>query len=226
MSTNIIWSDEFTVDETRLKVSLSGKLMRFSYGKWRITNLKPNKQGYSNCRLTNGQMKLVHRLVYKGFNPDWDIYDISRDNSIDHIDEDPSNNALENLRVSTHSQNGCNVGARKNSRTKIKNISVRYHRQSDTWRYVLQIKKKGFKTIAKNINMGNGQIPEDYSVANYPIPQEIIDLVRYWIPIMHGKFAKHPLLIRRNVPLLELKDRESPVKVKVRVKVKLRALSL
>ena len=221
MSNNIIWSKEFTVDETRLKVSECGKLMRFSCRKWKISNLKPCKRGYSRCELTNGKMKRVHRLVFKGFNPEWDIYDTRMDNSIDHIDEDPYNNALDNLRVSTNSQNSCNKGVQKNSRTKIKNINVHYDKRRDTWFYKLKITKKGMKTITKTIDMGNGKIPDDFSVENYHIPQEIIDLLRKWLPIMHGEFAKHPL-IRKIDRLLEQQVRESQVKVQV----KLRALSL
>jgi len=192
---NIIWSNEFIVDETRLKVSKCGQLMRFSRGKWKLTNLKPDKHGYkrlSTCRLINIKSKPVHRLIYKGFNPNWDIYNNSRDNSIDHINEDKSNNALGNLRLSSHSENLCNKGAHKNNRTKMKNIHVNYI--NDTWCYCLQIQKKGFKPVKRSIIMGYGMIPDDYSVENYPIPQELIDLLIYWLPIMHGKFTKHSLI--------------------------------
>ena len=46
-----------------------------------------------------------HRVVYKCYNPEWDINDSSRDNSIDHIDRNRLNNNINNLRVVNNSQN-------------------------------------------------------------------------------------------------------------------------
>ena len=50
-----------------------------------------------------------HRLIYWLHNPDWDIYNSSTNNSIDHIDGDKLNNNIENLRVVTHQENHFNM---------------------------------------------------------------------------------------------------------------------
>lgn len=56
---------------------------------------------------------LFHRLVFKAFNPEWNLYDSSHQNIIDHIDNDKHNNNIENLRVLTHQQNLQNMKSKK-----------------------------------------------------------------------------------------------------------------
>jgi len=54
---------------------------------------------------------LLHRVVYFVHHPDWDIYDSSRNNSIDHINHEsgvPLDNSITNLRVVNHQQNQFN----------------------------------------------------------------------------------------------------------------------
>lgn len=50
----------------------------------------------------------VHRVIYKFYNPKWNIDDNSKSNQIDHIDRDGFNNNIENLRIVTQQQNMLN----------------------------------------------------------------------------------------------------------------------
>jgi len=70
-----------------------------------------NKDGYKVTMLNYKQYK-VHRLIYKLHNPDWDIEDNSKNNEVDHIDINRSNNNIENLRILKHQQNQWNNNGR------------------------------------------------------------------------------------------------------------------
>ena len=50
-----------------------------------------------------------HRVVYYAHNNEWDIYDSSKDNFIDHIDQTRTNNHISNLRVVTNQENCFNT---------------------------------------------------------------------------------------------------------------------
>lgn len=78
----------------------------------------PNGIGYMRIRFA-GKMQLVHRLVWLyeyGFMPTDDI---------DHIDGNPSNNALSNLREATRAQNSQNNHFSK---------GVSLHKKTGLWR--------------------------------------------------------------------------------------------
>jgi len=74
---------------------------------------------------------LLHRMCYYAHNPEWNIYDNSRDNSIDHIDRNKKNNHITNLRVVTNSQNMENRDVKGYS----------YHKTMKRWR--ARVKKDG-----------------------------------------------------------------------------------
>ena len=107
---------ENIVCNTRLKYE-DGLLYRWYYktGRgllknpyWNVVKQTPNKQGYSSLKL-DGQKYYYHRVVYKIFNPDWDITDNSNKNEIDHIcGVKPLDNRIENLRILNNQQNSCN----------------------------------------------------------------------------------------------------------------------
>ena len=75
---------------------------------WKVVKQTPNKRGYSSIGL-DGKVYMYHRVVYKLFNPDWDITDNSSDNEIDHIcGARPKDNRIENLRILNSQQNKWN----------------------------------------------------------------------------------------------------------------------
>ena len=59
---------------------------------------------------------------------------------IDHIDNDPSNNKIENLREATRHQNGTNAKTWSNNISGAKNVS--WHKQCKKWRVRVSINKK------------------------------------------------------------------------------------
>lgn len=92
----------------------------------------PDKQGYLIVRI-NGKAYKAHRLIFllhKGYLPQF----------IDHIDRDPSNNCIENLREATNSQN------QANSKLHAKNSSgyrgVSWHKTAKKWEARASINKK------------------------------------------------------------------------------------
>jgi hypothetical protein len=90
-----------------------------------------DKLGYWNLGLNKKTYK-IHRLIYlmhHGFMP----------KCIDHIDNNALNNAIENLREATLSENQFNSKTHKNSTTKIKNVT--YLQESGKYRVTLALNK-------------------------------------------------------------------------------------
>ena len=104
--------------------------------------LKPgkNKLGYEKVNLTANNksscLKRVHRLVACGFleNPNNKCF-------VDHIDNNPSNNALLNLRWATSAENQHNRLVNKNSKSGVK--GVYFHKASQ--KYEARISIDGIK---------------------------------------------------------------------------------
>jgi hypothetical protein len=98
------------IDVSELKKSfklVNGVLWRFARKnqfdkpEWRPVDAKPKKVNeYSQVRW-NGKLFLYHRLVYVLST----FHDIPENMQIDHIDGDPTNNRIENLRVVTNREN-------------------------------------------------------------------------------------------------------------------------
>tara|TARA_R110002074_G_C12181650_1_gene633334 strand:+ start:108 stop:602 length:495 start_codon:yes stop_codon:yes gene_type:complete len=80
--------------------------------KWRQVKLSKGFDGYYYFNIrgkgTHHILK-VHRLVFYAHNQSWDIYDGSKDNIIDHINNEPLDNRIENLRNVSNTQNCWNT---------------------------------------------------------------------------------------------------------------------
>jgi len=74
-----------------------------------------NKIGYLKLKI-KGKSYFVHRIIFTmhtGLNPE----------IVDHIDRNPSNNVIENLRAATRQQNNSNSGLRKDNTSGIKGVT-------------------------------------------------------------------------------------------------------
>ena len=116
------------------------KMYRKLKTKWNSLNdNKPRPTGYIQINI-NKKYYHLHRLIYKYFNEDWDISDISSNNQIDHYDINKSNNKIENLRVVNHSVNQGNRNKFKNCSSKY--IGVSWINKNNKWRAQIQIEGK------------------------------------------------------------------------------------
>ena len=84
-----------------------------------------NKLGYRQISI-NYKLYQAHRLIWIMHNGD-----IETGLDIDHIDRNPSNNRIENLRVSTRSQNRSNSTKQKNNTSGYKGVS--WHKCAKKW---------------------------------------------------------------------------------------------
>lgn len=91
-----------------------------------------NTKGYFQTKI-NKKSYLLHRLIFlyhHGFLP----------KIIDHIDGNPTNNRIENLRQATSSENLFNSSLSKNNKSGYKN--VQWNKKSNKWRVRLIINGK------------------------------------------------------------------------------------
>lgn len=77
-------------------------------GEWRVCGDKPNSHGYGQVWV-DGKMYKTHRLVWLL------VYGVRPEHEIDHIDRNPMNNKIENLRAASPSENQHNQGMRRNN---------------------------------------------------------------------------------------------------------------
>lgn len=121
--------------------------------------IKPriSKRGYFVVDLNNGKgrsnggrtLHTIHRLLYKTFIEDTDL-------GIDHIDGNPLNNALSNLRACSHAQNMKNSRPRKNTTSKFKGVCFEKY----TMRWRAQIVANG-----KHFSIGRFDSEEQAAIA-------------------------------------------------------------
>jgi hypothetical protein len=91
-----------------------------------------DKKGYIQIRI-DGKFYLGHRIIFamhNGYMPEF----------IDHIDGNPFNNLIENLREATLSQNQFNSKTRKDNLSGIKGVT--WNTARNKWQVQLQVNRK------------------------------------------------------------------------------------
>jgi hypothetical protein len=111
---------------------------------WAIKSCSYRKDGYLQINIGDKDY-LVHRVVYKLYHPKWNIDDISRENRIDHENNNRMDNRIVNLRNVNHQENSFNIKDTK---------GYSWHKQRNKWR--AQIKLNG-----KNFHLGLFEREED-----------------------------------------------------------------
>jgi len=96
-------------------VKLSSLGVEVKSGRFTPIKFSKHSKGYNWCAIViDGRPTKVleHRLVWKMAHPDWDIWDSSPDNMIDHYNRKRDDNRLENLHVVTSQHNQWNNDAK------------------------------------------------------------------------------------------------------------------
>lgn len=91
-----------------------------------------NEQGYIRTTVDHKPYK-VHRLIFlmhHGFMPE----------SVDHIDGNPANNRIENLRPATRSQNSMNAKTRSDNSSGVKGVS--WYKRLGKWQVYVVANKR------------------------------------------------------------------------------------
>jgi hypothetical protein len=83
-----------------------------------------------------GKSYITARIIYFAFNPNWDFIDSSKNNTIDHIDTDSTNNHINNLRVANAVQQS------QNRKCMLTAKGYVWHQKNKNWRVRICINNK------------------------------------------------------------------------------------
>lgn len=122
--------------------------------------------GYVKMRV-DGKVFMAHRIIYKMFNKDFE------EGTLDHINNKPADNRIENLRLATRAENNSNTVIRKDNKSGVK--GVYWNPRDNYWTAAISYNKK--RKVLGNF--------KDLALA-----KEFIELAR---EMVHGKFANHGL---------------------------------
>jgi len=116
-------------------------------GRWKAGRIAGTTSGRNQIRL-NGQMRRAHRLAWLYVYGEWP----DQKYQIDHINGDPSDNRICNLRKATPAQNQANSRRPKNNTTGFKGVT--FDKKSGVYRAKIMVNYKtvhlgGFSTAEK-----------------------------------------------------------------------------
>lgn len=160
-----------------------GRLERRTRGVWRIIDVTPKSDGYCSVECKSKWYR-YHRIMYAAFNPGWNINDPS--SIIDHIDRNPLNNAITNLRIATVSENARNRSSSSDRKYAElpKNICPIYDNRNNKWYWIIRV-CIGDRRKTKCILGGDGPIPDPLP----PLPADVLKTRDDFIKLHHGGFA-------------------------------------
>ena len=98
----------------------------------KVAGGKSVASGYRVCSIGN-KNELVHRIIFmmhNGYLPE----------EIDHIDGNPLNNRIENLREANRKTNGQNRKTQTNNTSGVKNVS--WHKSAGKWNVRVEVNRK------------------------------------------------------------------------------------
>lgn len=124
-----------------------------------------SSDGYRYVRIL-GDLHAEHRVIYMMFNEV-----IGRLELIDHIDQNPLNNNLENLRKSNHAQNLSNRGKQVNNTSGYKGVIL--DKRDGKWNARIVVNKKSF------------------ALGAYKTPELASEAYKRAAIIHHGEFANY-----------------------------------
>lgn len=159
--------------QLELKAQLNYNINTGIFTRLLINKFSPQKVGnVAGTILNDGYIAImVNSKVYKAHRLAWLYVYGYFPEIVDHVNGNPSDNRIANLREATHQQNMCNSKLRKNNTSGIKGVS--WHKKSQKWHAQIQ-----FNKIKKHI--GYFDSLED--------AKKSIQEAR---KIYHGKFAKY-----------------------------------
>jgi hypothetical protein len=136
---------EFVIKDRRMRLHPDGvmyaRAINSRYGTetkkeiWREIKFGDNNNGYMMCWITMKRCQhtfLKHRLVWYAHHQDWDIFDVSTDNCIDHINRNRTDNSIANLRKLTHAENQYNKEAK----------GYTWEESNNKWKAQISVKSK------------------------------------------------------------------------------------
>jgi hypothetical protein len=140
-------------------VSNTGKVLNNETGKFlKGCLLKRNYQNVTLCDANGHKTFLIHRLIAEAFIPNPE-----NKPCVDHIDNNPSNNSLENLRWATNQENHRNTHTRCTNTSGVKGVV--WYKPTGKWRAQICINGVG-------IHLGYFDTIEDATLARQTYAKE------------------------------------------------------